>query len=122
MVTVIGLCAQTLIEMDRGDARFSLGAVLGYGIAQKYFLAFREFADGPALARERAGANGRSEGGKSAAAARAENEKRDQARKEFQAKKALDPKLTKRRFAKTFAKQHKLEFETVRDWLKEPRK
>jgi hypothetical protein len=41
--------------------------VLGYGLAQKNHLLVREFADGPALARDQAESEGRSRGGMEAA-------------------------------------------------------
>lgn len=63
MIEVLGLCAHALIESDADKADFLLGLVLGYGIAQKYFLAFREYSDGPALAREAAMMDARSRGG-----------------------------------------------------------
>lgn len=63
MIEVLRLCAFALIESDPDDPRLLLGLVLGYGIGQKYFLALREYSDGPALAREKAMAEARVRGG-----------------------------------------------------------
>jgi hypothetical protein len=62
-IEIVRLCAHILEGMSLGQPDFDLGVVLGYGLAQKNHLLVREFADGPALARERANAHGRALGG-----------------------------------------------------------
>lgn len=64
MIEVLKLCAHALIESDADNPDFLLGLVLGYGIGQKYFLALREYSDGPALAREKAMTEARARGGR----------------------------------------------------------
>jgi hypothetical protein len=80
MIEVLRLCAHALIESDADKADFLLGLVLGYGIGQKYFLAFREYSDGPALAREAAMMDARSRGGgETRKSLKTKNKKRDAA-------------------------------------------
>jgi hypothetical protein len=62
MASAVGLCAEILKGTSLHVPDFDLGVILGYGLAQKHFLLVREFADGPALARERYLAQKRLEG------------------------------------------------------------
>lgn len=63
LVTQVRHVAHILRQLDCATS-FRLGLILGYGFAENYYLMLREFADGPAIARERWLADARSAGAK----------------------------------------------------------
>lgn len=106
--------AAALIAADELH-EFRLGVVLGYGLSQKNHMLVREFADGPALARDRAQQNGRAEGGDKRAAQTVKRDK--EIRKAFADARAKNPSLTANGWAHDHASDWELSGERVRKIL-----
>lgn len=112
MIHVIRMCGHAMMQFENGKPETLLGFILGYGIAQHYFLAFREYEDGPALARERELARGRAEGGK--ARKDAAKLRRDKIAAEFMAAWQANPRISAKGWAARNAERFELNPETVR--------
>ena len=111
-VEIVSLCASIAAYLDTEAPVFRLGVVLGYGLAQKNHLLVREFADGPALAREAAAQKTRAEGGRARAAQSADRDK--QMREDFSCALAKDSTLTRRHWAEIHAADFELSADRVR--------
>lgn len=115
MVQIVRNCAFILDGLACGVPDFDLGVILGWELATKNHLLVREFADGPALARDAALEAARAQGGNARAGKAA---KRDvEIRAAFGAAKAKNPSLTRNGWADDHASQWDLSGERVRKIL-----
>lgn len=115
MVQIVRNCAFILDGLACGVPDFDLGVILGWELATKNHLLVREFADGPALARDAALEAARAQGGSVRADKTA---KRDvEIRAAFAAARAKRPSLTRNAWADGHASQWGLSVERVRKIL-----
>jgi hypothetical protein len=115
MVQIVRNCAYILDGLVCGVPDFDLGVILGWELATKNHLLVREFADGPALAREAALEAARAHGGN--ARADKATQRDAEIRAAFAAASAKKPSLTRNGWADDHASQWDLSGERVRKIL-----